>query len=47
KHTLALVNRGGATSQDLRAAARQVRDGVERAFGVVLVPEPVMLGGPL
>ncbi len=47
KHTLALVNRGGATSADLRRAARQVRDGVQEAFGVELVPEPVMLGGPL
>ncbi len=47
KHTLALVNRGGATEADLRRTARQVRDGVEQAFGVVLVPEPVLLGGPL
>jgi UDP-N-acetylmuramate dehydrogenase len=47
KHTLALVNRGGASGEDLRRAARQVRDGVHRAFGVELVPEPVLLGGPL
>ena len=47
KHTLALVNRGGATGEDLRRAARQVRDGVRDAFGVELVPEPVLLGGPL
>ena len=47
KHVLALVNRGGASGQDLRTAARQVRDGVREAFGVELVPEPVLLGGPL
>jgi UDP-N-acetylmuramate dehydrogenase len=47
KHTLALVNRGGASGADLRRAARQVRDGVREAFGVELVPEPVLLGGPL
>ena len=29
KHTLALTNRGGATTEDLLALAREVRDGVE------------------
>ena len=32
KHTLALTNRGGATTADLLALAREVRDGVERAL---------------
>jgi UDP-N-acetylmuramate dehydrogenase len=44
KHTLALTNRGGATAEDLVALAREIRDGVERAFGVRLVPEPVLVG---
>lgn len=44
KHTLALTNRGGATTADLLALAREVRDGVERAFGVRLVNEPVLVG---
>lgn len=44
KHTLALTNRGGATAAELLALARQIRDGVGAAFGVVLVPEPVLLG---
>ncbi len=44
KHTLALTNRGGATTAELLELAREVRDGVERAFGVVLVPEPVLVG---
>lgn len=41
KHTLALTNRGSATTADLVALARQVRDGVHDAFGVRLHPEPV------
>lgn len=44
KHTLALTNRGGATAADIVALAREIRDGVERAFGVRLVPEPVLVG---
>lgn len=44
KHTLALVNRGGATTQDLLAIARVVRDGVRSTFGVTLEPEPVFVG---
>ena len=44
KHTLALTNRGGATTADLLALAREVREGVERAFGVRLVNEPVLVG---
>ena len=47
KHTLALVNRGGATTADLRRVAAAVRDGVREAFGVELVPEPVFVGAPL
>ena len=44
KHTLALVNAGGATTADLIALAREVRDGVRDAFGVTLAPEPVLVG---
>lgn len=44
KHTLALVNRGGGTAAELLALAREIRDGVEAAFGVRLVPEPVLVG---
>ncbi|HEU5036480.1 MAG TPA: UDP-N-acetylmuramate dehydrogenase [Nocardioides sp.] len=44
KHTLALTNRGGATTADLMALARDVRDGVEARFGVRLVNEPVLVG---
>ena len=44
KHTLALTNRGGASTADLLALAREVRDGVEAAYGVRLVNEPVTVG---
>jgi UDP-N-acetylmuramate dehydrogenase len=44
KHSLALTNRGGASAADLVDLARTVRDGVEATYGVVLVPEPVLLG---
>ncbi|RSX51029.1 FAD-binding protein [Bifidobacterium samirii] len=43
-HTLALTNRGGATAADVAALARRVQDGVEAAYGVRLVPEPVVVG---
>ncbi|MCB0894408.1 MAG: UDP-N-acetylmuramate dehydrogenase [Nocardioides sp.] len=44
KHTLALTNRGGATTAELLALAREVRDGVEVRFGIRLVNEPVLVG---
>ncbi|WP_310725988.1 UDP-N-acetylmuramate dehydrogenase [Streptomyces sp. N2A] len=44
KHTLALTNRGEATTEDLLALAREVRDGVHAAFGITLVNEPVTVG---
>lgn len=44
KHTLALTNRGGATTADLLGLAREIRNGVEAAFGITLVNEPVLVG---
>ncbi len=44
KHTLALTNRGGATTEQLLALAREVRDGVEATHGIRLVNEPVLVG---
>ena len=43
KHTLALTNRGGATADELLSLARVVRGGVQQAFGVTLVEEPVLV----
>lgn len=47
RHTLALTNRGGASAADVLELARAVRDGVLDAFGVELVPEPVLVGASL
>ena len=44
KHTLALVNKGGATAEDVLRLAREIRKRVEEKFGIALVPEPVFLG---
>jgi UDP-N-acetylmuramate dehydrogenase len=44
KHTLALTNRGGGTTAELVALAREIAGGVREAFGVELVPEPVFVG---
>ena len=44
KHSLALTNRGGATTEDLLALAHEIAAGVRARFGVELVPEPVIVG---
>ena len=43
RHTLAIVNRGGAAATEVVALAREVRDRVREAFGITLVPEPVFV----
>ena len=44
KHTLALVNRGGASASEILALAAEIRSTVEQKFGVALQPEPVFVG---
>lgn len=44
KHPLVVTNRGSATAADIVGLAREVRDGVQDAFGVSLVNEPVLVG---
>lgn len=44
KHTLALTNRGAATTAELVELARVIRDGVEARFGVRLRPEAHLVG---
>ncbi len=44
KHTLAIVNKGGATARDILRIASEIRERVQDRFGVKLVPEPVFLG---
>jgi UDP-N-acetylmuramate dehydrogenase len=44
RHTLAIVNCGGATAREVVSLAREIRDRVRDRFGVTLVPEPVFVG---
>jgi UDP-N-acetylmuramate dehydrogenase len=44
RHTLAIVNRGGATAADVLALAGRIASAVEERFGVRLEMEPVRLG---
>jgi len=44
KHTLALTNRGGATTAELLALAAEIRAGVEARFGIRLRPEAHLVG---
>ena len=44
KHTLALTNRGGATTAELLALAGEIQRTVQERFGVWLVNEPVLVG---
>ena len=46
KHTLALVNKGGAKAEDVLRLAREIRARVHDRFGIDLAPEPVLLGFP-
>ena len=44
KHTLAIVNRGGATATEVAQLAGYIRTRVLAEFGVNLQPEPVLVG---
>jgi UDP-N-acetylmuramate dehydrogenase len=44
KHTLALTNRGGASTAQLLELATEIRDGVQARFGIVLRPEAHLAG---
>ena len=44
KHTLALTNRGGATTEDLLELARHIRAQVNERFAIELESEPVLVG---
>ncbi|WP_349899708.1 UDP-N-acetylmuramate dehydrogenase [Parafrigoribacterium soli] len=47
KHTLAIVNRGSATASDVAELGRYIQSRVLSEFGVILQPEPVLVGVPL
>jgi UDP-N-acetylmuramate dehydrogenase len=44
KHSLALTNRGGASTAQLLDLAREIRDGVEAKYGIRLRPEARLAG---
>ncbi len=44
KHTLALTNRGGASTGDVLDLAREITAGVRAVFDIRLVNEPVLVG---
>ncbi len=44
RHTLALINRGGATAREILALAEKIFDAVEARFGIRLEREPVVVG---
>ncbi len=43
-HTLAIVNRGGATAADVLGLKAEIQQGVETKFGISLQPEPIFVG---
>lgn len=44
KHTLAITNTGGATAEEVAQLARFIVGRVQSEFGVILRPEPLLLG---
>ena len=44
KHSLAIVNRGGATAREVMGLMRLMQDRVRETFGVELQPEPTFVG---
>ncbi|MDQ1513047.1 MAG: UDP-N-acetylmuramate dehydrogenase [Microbacteriaceae bacterium] len=47
KHTLAIVNSGGASTEQVLELARYIRNLVQIEFGVLLQPEPTLVGAGL
>ena len=44
KHALALTNRGNATAEELAELGRFIQGRVQAEFGLILQPEPVLVG---
>jgi UDP-N-acetylmuramate dehydrogenase len=44
KHSLAIINRGGATAAEILALKERIIDSVVAKFGIELVPEPIFVG---
>ena len=43
-HTLAIINRGGATADEIMSLKSQIQSAVESRFKILLRPEPVFVG---
>jgi UDP-N-acetylmuramate dehydrogenase len=44
KHSLAIINRGGATAREVLGLANEIQERVQAKFGIYLQPEPVLAG---
>jgi UDP-N-acetylmuramate dehydrogenase len=44
KHSLAITNRGTASADDVLQLAKYVQSMVQSTFGVLLLPEPTLVG---
>ena len=44
KHTLAIINRGNATAQEVLDLVAEIQARVQAEFGIALLPEPVFIG---
>jgi UDP-N-acetylmuramate dehydrogenase len=44
KHTLAVINRGGGTAQEVLELVGMIQAGVRERFGVEIQPEPIFVG---
>jgi UDP-N-acetylmuramate dehydrogenase len=44
KHALALINRGKAKASDIVGLKEEIQRGVQKAWGILLEPEPVLVG---
>lgn len=44
KHTLAIINRGGATAREVTELMKKIQERVAERFGASLTPEPVFVG---
>lgn len=43
-HTLALINRGNASADEMLSLKNEIQNAVEAKFGITLLPEPVFVG---
>jgi len=44
KHSLSIVNRGGATAAEIIGLKNEITEAVESRFAITLVPEPIFVG---